>query len=188
MNLNLHSRGASGGGSRREDGIALVITLLMLSVITFLTVAFLAMTRRDRAAATATVNVNSARAMSDAALARAQAEIISRMMAQTDWLSYDYSVSRNYLRQNGFILGSSGVTNVNYDFYAGPSAEQPGLPMSSTRGGGADWAQNIANLYYDPRPVFVITNPAFSTNSDFRFWVDVNRNGRFETNGYIPTV
>ncbi|MGO8701587.1 MAG: hypothetical protein ACLQVY_28220 [Limisphaerales bacterium] len=183
--MNLHSRGASGGGSRREDGIALVITLLMLSVITFLAVAFLAMTRRDRAAATASVDVNSARAMSDAAFARAQAEIIARMMAQTDWLSYDYTVSRNYINQNGFVPGLPlNTTNVNYDVYTGEI-----LPMSSTKGGGADWAQNIANLYYDPRPpVFVVTNPSFSTNSDFRFWVDVNRNGRFETNGYIPTV
>ncbi len=51
------------------------------------------------------------------------------------------------------------------------------------------WAQNIANLYYDPRPpVFVLTNPAaYPTNYDFRFWVDINRNGRFETNGYQPT-
>jgi hypothetical protein len=185
MNLNLQSRGVSGGGSRREDGIALVVTLLMLSVITFLAVAFLAMTRRDRAATTASVDANGARSMSDAAFARAQVEIIARMMAQTDWLSYDYMVSRNYITPSGFVPGNPSTTNVNYDFLEGTSQ-----PMSQRNAAlAADWAQNIANLFYDPRPpVFVITNPAVPTNSDFRFWVDVNRNGRFETNGYIPTV
>lgn len=183
MNLNLQSGGASGGGNRREDGIALVITLLMLSVITFLAVAFLAMTRRDRAATNASVDVNSARSMSDAALSRAQAEIIARMMSQTDCLAYDYTVSRNYINPSGFAGGIGySSTNVNYDVYNNNKAMSPGKNP-------ADWAQNIANLFYDPRPpVFVVTNPAYSTNSDFRFWVDINRNGRFETNGYIPTV
>jgi len=50
------------------------------------------------------------------------------------------------------------------------------------------WVQNIANLYYDPRPpVFVVTNPFYPNNYDFRFYVDINRNGRFETNGYQTT-
>jgi hypothetical protein len=183
MNALSPSRGVSGGGSRREDGIALVITLLMLSVITFLAVAFLAMTQRDRAATTASVDVNGARAMNEAALARAQAEIMARMMAQTDFLSYDYAVSRNYISQGGFTKGNDYTTNVNYDIY---NMTRNPMSMASQP---ADWAQNIANLYYDPRPpVFVVTNPAYSTNSDFRFWVDINRNGRFETNGYTPEV
>ena len=53
MILNLKSSALSGGGRRRQDAIALVITLLMLSVITFLAVAFLAVTQRNRAASTA---------------------------------------------------------------------------------------------------------------------------------------
>src|SRR5208282_6454716 len=56
MNLRFPSRALSGGGVRREDGIALVITLLMLSVITFLAVAFLAVTRLNAAATTASVD------------------------------------------------------------------------------------------------------------------------------------
>jgi len=78
---------------------------------------------------------------------------------------------------------------VNYDFISSsqPPAVLPSAPNFIGSADPSDWAQNIANLQYDPRPpVFVMTNPAYPR--DFRFYVDINRNGRFETNGYIPTV
>jgi hypothetical protein len=181
MNLKLHSLEARGEKQRSKRGIALVITLLMLSVITFLAVAFLAMTRRDRAAVTATMDVDGARNMSDAALNRAQAEVMARMIAQGDALSYDYMVSRNFISPGGFINKNSTLTNVNYDFFFGSTAANP------VGNNAAAWAENIGNLYYDPRPpVFVVTNPAYPASNDFRFWVDIDRNGRFETNGYLP--
>ena len=169
-----------------KRGIALVITLLMLSAITFLAVAFLAMSQRDRAAVTATLDVDSARNMSDAALNRAQAEIVAQMLARGDVLSYDYMVSRNYISPFGYKNKDTDVTNVNYDIYSSTGPFNPQFNMSQNT---AAWAQNIGNLFYDPRPpVFVVTNPAYPNNSDFRFWVDINRNGRFETNGYLPYV
>ena len=173
---------------RKCDSVALVITLLMLSVITFLAVAFLAVSRRDRSAVTASLDVSGSRAMSDAALARAQAEIVAQMMAHLyannyEYLNYDYMVSRNYISPFGFNIGSKDTTNVNYDVLSTGAR----FNMANFT---AAWVQNIADLYYDPRPpVFVVTNPVFyPTNSDFRFWVDVNRNGKFETNGYIATM
>jgi hypothetical protein len=166
--------------------VALVITLLMLSAITFLAVAFLSMSRRDRAAVTSTLDADSARNMSDAALNRAQAEIVAQMEARGDALSYDYMVSRNYISPFGYNKGNKDTTNVNYDSYTISQFNAPPFNMQKDPAG---WAQNIANLYYDPRPpVFVVTNPAFPNNSDFRFWVDVNRNGRFETNGVLPYI
>jgi hypothetical protein len=50
--------------------------------------------------------------------------------------------------------------------------------------------QNLANLYYDPRPpVFVNTNTAGAAEIlDFRFYLDLNRNRRFETNGLYPII
>ncbi len=173
-------------GVSSERGVALVITLLMLSVITFLAVAFLAMTRRDRAQVTATFDVDAARNMSDDALNRAQAEIVAQMEARGDALSYDYMVSQNYISPFGFNKNSKDTTNVNYDIYTSSGAINPLFNMSQNQ---AAWAQNIANLYYDPRPpVFIVTNSAFPNKSDFRFWVDINRNGRFETNGYHPVI
>jgi Tfp pilus assembly protein PilX len=171
---------------RSEGGIALVITLLMLSVITFLAIAFLAMSRRDRAAVTVTLDSATAQNMSDAAFNRAQAEIIAQMMAHGDALSYDYMVSRNYISPYGFNKNSTDTTNVNYDIYSSSGVINPPFNMAQNQ---SAWAQNIANLYYDPRPpVFVVTNPAFPARSDFRFWVDINRNGRFETNGFLPVI
>jgi hypothetical protein len=165
---------------RKNNGVALVITLLMLSVITFLTIAFLAMSQRNQSAVSASLDQANARAASDAALARAQTEIIAAMLAHGDPLYYDYMVSRNFISPSNFYGGEGyDPNNVNYDtFLTNPPANY-----------GANWAQNIANLKYDPRPpVFVVTNKAYPNNSDFRFWVDVNRNGRFETNGYQPMV
>ena len=169
-----------------QRGVALVITLLMLSVITFLAIAFLSMTKRDRSAVTATLDVDTARAMSDAALARAQTEIIAQMMAQGDILSYDYMASHNFINQLGFNPNDTNrpdSNNVNYDYVMAPgNPSYSGNPVLS--------AENIGNLFYDPRPpVFVMTNGNLSQPSnDFRFWVDINRNGRFETNGYQPLL
>jgi hypothetical protein len=173
---------------RSEGGIALVITLLMLSVITFLAVAFLAMSRRDRAAVTATMDADTSRNMSDAALNRAQAEIIAQMLAHGDALSYDYMVSRNFINPNGFNKNSNDTDNVNYDYYNKTGSGLINPPFNMALNPTA-WAQNIADLYYDPRPpVFVVTDPLTPNQSDFRFWVDINRNGRFETNGYQPYI
>ena len=182
--MNSHSQKFQGTVRCRQggEGVALVVTLLMLSVITFLAIAFLSMSRSNRSAVSASLDAANARAMSDAALARAQAEIVAQMLARGDPLYYDYMVSRDFISPSNFYSGETGnydQNNVNYDsFFINPENYN-----------SADWAQNIANLYYDPRPpVFVLTNAAYPTNYDFRFWVDINRNGRFETNGYQPVI
>ena len=159
----------------KDSGVALVITLLLLSVITFLAIAFLAMTDRDKKAVTATLDVDTARSMSDAALARAQTEIVAQMMAQRDILSYDYTASHNYINP---------VRLQYWPWHCGRNQRQLRLLLAAQL--NPNWAQNIGNLFYDPRPpVFVMTNGNLAAPSnDFRFWVDINRNGRFETNGY----
>ena len=168
----------------RSSGIALVITLLMLSVIAFLAVAFLVLTRTRRDSVTSTLDMESARAMSEAAQARAQSEIVAHLMAHHDLFNFDYMASHNFINPAGFARGvASSSTNVNYDY------DSTGAAMSPTLNGGLDWAQNIANLWYDPRPpVFIRTNANLNLPADFRFWVDLNRNGRFETNGYLPYI
>jgi hypothetical protein len=170
----------TASGRRRLDSIALVVTLLMLSVITFLTVAFLAMTRRNQADVSGTQDLAMARAMGDAAASRAQGEILAQMLAHGDALYYDYMVSRAFINPNGFTASHTyDPNNVNYDKFT----------TGNTNFSAAYWAQNIANLSCDPRPpVFVATNPNPAYPLDFRFYVDINRNGRFETNGYQPTV
>jgi hypothetical protein len=143
-----------------QQGVALVITLVMLSVITFLTIAFLTLSRRDRASVTTSLSHTDARYMADAALARAQAEAIAGMIARSNRLRYDLMVSRN--------IDVIDTTN-------------PNTVLNS-----------IANdLLHDPRPpVFIDTNTFLVANPqpDFRFFLDFNRNGLFETNGFGPIL
>ena len=165
---------------RKSRAVALVITLLMLSVITFLAVAFLAVTRRDREATASSLDQGDAHTMQDVALARAQSEIIAHMQARGDTLSYELLSSHNFINPYG-LTNEPGVidtNNVNYDFLAG----SPGTPLTQDQK-----VQTIANLLYDPRPpVFVRTNR--NGSNDFRFWIDLNRNGLFETNGYQAVI
>lgn len=161
-----------------QRGVALVITLIMLSVITFLTVAFLAVTRRDRASVTQSLNQTDSHLMADTALARFQAELVSGMIARGTLGDYELMLTRNYIRVGGYTnqpLDQYDTNNVNYDY------QDVGGPLSNDQR-----IRNIANLYFDPRP------PVYARNADgtteFRFYLDYNRNGRFETNGFLPVV
>jgi hypothetical protein len=178
MKINNHISPVVGDANRRsERGIALVITLILLSVTLVMAVAFLAISRRERGSVTTSTDTVTARLAADAALANAQAQIIASILA-TNTAAYAPSliVSTNFINPYGFVSGNSYPTNVNY-FYAG------GGPLSSV----ADFEQNVANLLYLPRaPVFVTTNQQ-SGASDFRFYLDLNRNGQFEDTGPAVT-
>lgn len=162
-----------------QRGVALIITLIMLAVVTLMAITFLAVSRRERSAVAVTEEQNTSRLMADAALARAQAEVVARMQANSSPYAYDLMVSTNYTSPVGFNPSLDWQqltpTNVNYDHLLGNSA-----PVT-----GRDRLRNIANLILDPRaPVFV----SDGTNVDFRFYLDLNRNGRFETNGLQPIL
>src|SRR5947199_179908 len=78
-----------------------------------------------------------------------------------------------FINPNGFTPNVSSLMNVSY-VYA-----KNGQPLNRD----ADIRQNQTNLFYDPRPpVFVVTNITNGA-SEFRFYLDLNRNGRFDTNG-----
>ncbi len=164
---------------RSEKGIALVITLIMLSVVTFMAIVFLAVTRRERGAVSMASDRTGAQLMAEAALARAQAQAVSQMMASTNVFDYNFFVSTNYYQSAGFKKQRNTTpdpTNVSYTYPSGSVVV------------GADLFQNIANLQYDPRPPVFVTRSDINTNSDFRFYLDFNRNGRFETNGLQPII
>ena len=166
--------------NNRQRGVALVITLIMLSIITFLAVAFLAISRRDKASVSGAQNQSDSRMFAEAGAARAQSELIARMLARSNLLVYDALVSRNYIRTNGFDPGLGlNRENVNYDY------KKDGTPNFTD----LERVQNIANLFYDPRvPVFVRTNNNKARPLDFRFYLDLNRNGQFDPSGlFYPT-
>src|ERR1017187_4227829 len=147
-----------------QRGVALVITLILLSVVTFMAITFLALSRRERSAVNTVTDTASARLAADAALANAEAQVVANVLSTTNAYNFGLLVSTNYINANGFVSGSASPTNVNYGH----------LFNSSTLLSPADFLQNLENLYYSPRPPVFIAN---STNSslppDFRYYLDL---------------
>ena len=155
-----------------QRGIALILTLILLSVITFLTLAFLALSRREKAAANVNLDQTRAKQAADAATERATAQILAQILASTNKWAYDLMASTNYQSPGGYnpALGAN-IFNVGCTY-------SNGLPLSAP-----DMVQNVANLLFDPRPpVFVETNGPVL---DARYFLDLNRNRRFDTNGWV---
>jgi len=169
----------------RPRGIALVITLIMLSVTLIMAVAFLAVSNRERGSVATVTDAAHARQAADSALAQAEGQIISTMKAANPAVfSLGPLVSTNYINQYGFVPGTPAIpkvlavftspTNVNYNYTFN------GAPYNN-----ADLVQNIANLFYLPRaPVFVPVNGGH----DFRYYLDLNRNGQFDDSGVVPNT
>jgi hypothetical protein len=157
--------------------MALVITLILLSVTLVMAVAFLAISRRERNAVTTTTDTASARLAAEAALANAEAQIVANIFATANVAACNFGllVSTNYINGYGFTPNSANPTNVNYYY---PN----GAPLSAN-----DLIQNIANLFYLPRVPVYTTNLVFHTNEN-RFYLDLNRNGRDEPNGAVPMI
>jgi hypothetical protein len=177
---NLGCRALGGGSLPSSRGVALVITLIMLSVITFMAVTFLVLSHRERGSVTTTTDQTSAGFTAETALERAKAEILARIVALTNDQNYDLIVSTNFINYGGFDPGAVDYrTNVNYDYLAGGGGQVT----------GNNALQNLANLFYNPRPpVFIVTNRQSPNNTDFRYYLDLNRNGRYDTNGFQPEI
>jgi hypothetical protein len=134
--------------SRR--GVALIITVILLSVLTLMILAFLTLSRRERGAVTTTTDTASARLAADAALANAEGQILANVLATTNPYNFGLIVSTNYLPHTNGI-----------------------------------YPDDLTNLFINPRaPVFIQTNSSGAL--DFRFYLDLNRNGVDDPNGYLP--
>ena len=164
-----------------RDGVALVITLIMLSIITFMAVTFLVLSQRERNSVSTAMDQKIARQAADTAFERVSADLLTRMLVRTNFQDMDLLVSTNYINYAGLRGGSPGSlspTNVNYDYLSGGAF----APLTSQ-----DQDINIASLLYDPRvPVYVKTNNGGP--ADFRFYLDLNRNGRFDKTGKWPVI
>src|SRR6266404_6225622 len=73
--------GDRGGG---REGVALVITLVLLAVITFMAVTFLLVSHSERGQVSQQIEQKSAELAADAAFERAKVEMIARMLAFTN--------------------------------------------------------------------------------------------------------
>jgi hypothetical protein len=173
---------AAAVNHQSQRGVALIITVILLAVVTFMALTFLAISRRERGAVTTTTDTATARLAADDALASAEAQIVANVMATTNPYNFGLLVSTNYINTNGFAPGIASYTNVNYN-YRSVFGNRP--VYTNPR----DFLQLLANLYYLPRPPVFVPSPlgdyANPTNYDFRFYLDLNRNGRFDTNGLV---
>jgi len=171
--LPRRSEAKAGVTRHPQRGMALVITLILLAVTLVMAVAFLALARRERSAVATTTDTATARLAADSALAAAQAQIAAHIFASTNLGAYDFKllVSTNYQNNYGFVPGLANPTNVNYDYR-----------FDGNFYTAADLIQNVANLQFLPRPpVFVNTNAGDPL--EFRYYLDLNRNGSFEDTG-----
>ena len=171
--------------TENSSAIALVITLLMLSVITFLAVAFLVLTRSHRDAVTASLDNDTAKGMSEAATARAQSQIIARMAASGDILNYDFFASHNWINPlaspTARQTGTTSITTVT----SAAGVRDESRPSTTLRTG-----RKTSPMLFTTRARLCSSRPTPTPTSpaDFRFWVDLNRNGKFETNGFLPVI
>src|SRR5689334_20467421 len=107
-----------------EQAVALIMTLIMLSVITVVAVAFLALTQRERTSVSQSTQQTEAELMTDIAFERAKGTILAQILATTNLNAVDLMVSRNFINTNGFYpnLGtpdSPNLTNINYEYLTG---------------------------------------------------------------------
>ncbi|MEY4386461.1 MAG: hypothetical protein RLY20_1744, partial [Verrucomicrobiota bacterium] len=163
--------------NRSQRGVALVVTLILLSVITFLAVAFLFLARREKGASSQGVAQLTAKRMNETGTERAIAETVSHITATRNPFNYELRVSTNYVNTLGFASGVGSLTNVNFFYPNGnPVWQNPN-----------DFETLVGNLYYSPRPpVFITTNKGFP--ADFRYYWDLNRNGLYDTNGLWAVI
>lgn len=182
--------------SRR--GVALVITLIMLSVVTITAVAFLTVARRERAAVAAAGEQADVRIAADAALNRARARILAQiassgmresptLFVSTNFIAPFYTPGRTTAGQ-GLPLGGA-QSNAWYSALANVSYLYQGRPFDLNNTAEIlEYRRMLANLYYDPRVPVVARVGRMDTQAasfEDRFYLDLNRNGRFDTNGYI---
>ena len=158
---------------KSQSGVALVLTLILLSVALVMTLAFLAISGREQGSVTTQTDTATTRLAADAGLAAAEAQIAANILSTTNPYSFGLIVSTNYINTVGFQSGVANFTNVNY--------------YDSARNflAGNNFLQNLENLSYSPRPpVFILQN---GTN-DFRYYLDLNRNGVDEPNGWVADM
>jgi len=179
--MNANESKVQGPGSkviemRDERGVALVITLILLSVITFMAITFLVVSRGEKSTVGSITQQTTARLAAEAAFETAQSGIMVPPLAFSNLFNPRFLVSTNYINSQGFNTAGAlrgYLTNVSYTY---PN----GAPLNNFN----DTCQNIANLFYLPSVPVYVTNRLYGSNQ-FSSYLDLNRNGRFEPSGWV---
>jgi hypothetical protein len=131
-----------------QSGVALVITLILLSVTLVMALAFLAISGRDRGSVSTQTDMTTTRLAADAGLAAAEAQIAANVLSTTNPYSFGLLVSTNY------------------------------PPFAYTN------PPDFINLQYSPRAPVWLTN-LVTLKPENRFYLDLNRNGMDDPNGWV---
>jgi hypothetical protein len=167
-----------------QRGVALVITLIMLAVVTFMATAFLTLSRRERGSVKVSTDQSTAQMMAEMGTAQAVAQTAARIIATSNLLHYDLIVSTNFINPIGFQSGLFHPTNVAY-------FRTDGSPITNR---SDDIVMNCGNLFYSPRaPVYApyqyrAPNGQTLVTNEFRYYYDLNRNGLPEPSGLLPVL
>jgi hypothetical protein len=137
-----------------ERGVALVITLILLSVTLVMAVAFLAISGRDRGSVTTQTDTATTRLAADSALAAAEAQIAANALSATNPYAFGLLVSTNYI----------------------PLPVVPADPLG-----------DFTNQQYSPRVPVWLTNLVTGALEN-RFYLDLNRNGADDPNGWVANM
>lgn len=147
---------------RSQSAVALVTTLIMLSLITFTAVVFLAVTLREKDSVKVSEDIIDAKTLAANGTMEAEALLVAQMVATTNPYLYSYTVSET---TQPFVQNSAN----------------PPLENNITN--------YISQLIYDARPpVYVQTNTDGTLPWEHRFWLDINRNGHFEPTGFLGEI
>jgi len=158
-----------------QRGVALVITLIMVSIITLLAVSFLALSRRDRASIAVSQSDMVARLAAQAAEAHAQAEIMARIIASSNSFgAYPSFIgySNSFDRAGGLLVS----TNVDIAYL-------PGARLTPNQ-----LVRNTAALRRSARVPVYVKHPVAggTTTNEDRFYLDFNRSGNYDPSGWNP--
>src|SRR5688572_4014438 len=93
-----------------QRGVALVLTLIMLAVITVVTVIFLATARRNRSSTTVRIDQTTAEFAAETAYQHATGKIIERILNDRNLLSFDFTVSHPL----GYVINTDSVSGFYY--------------------------------------------------------------------------
>jgi hypothetical protein len=148
---SVFSRHPSPVTCHRQSGVALVITLILLSVTLVMALAFLAISGRERGSVTTQTDTATTRLAADAGLAAAEAQIAANVLSSTNPYSFGLLVSTNY------------------------------PPFTYTN------AADFTNLFVSPRAPVWLSNIVTHAPEN-RFYLDLNRNGKDDPNGWVTNV
>ena len=166
------SYGAGSHQIHSQHGVALVITLILLAVITTLAIAFLALTYRETAAVDSMARTTDSELACESAQQRARAEILAPF-ARNDTNKFNWATNGIETMGPDFMVSVGWHTNRLFDDPSTPGVNE------------------LTNQFLNPTPpVFVNTNRSGGPQGPFedRFYLDLNRNRYFEDSGYARNI